>query len=172
MNSENRPAGSFETQLSAIYPRLWRYCLVLTKHKSDAEDLAQRAALQAIEKKSGYRDDNKMDRWLFRIAQRIWLNEVRARSVRQGQGLRPVEEFDLSDEKLGPEANIFLGEVLSAAMGLPQTQRTTLLLVYVDGQTYKEAAEILDIPVGTVMSRLSAARLRLNQIFAEESKNG
>lgn len=158
----------FEQRLSGVYPRLWRYCLVLTKHHSDAEDLAQRVTLQAIEKSATYRDYGKMDRWLFRIAQRMWLNEIRARAVRTGTGLRPVEDCDLQDEKPTAEANIFLAEVLSGIMTLPEEQRVTLLLVYAEGLSYKEAAETLEIPMGTIMSRLAAARKKLNQMFSED----
>lgn len=144
---------------------------MLTRHRADADDLAQRAVLKGLEKRASYQDDGKLDRWLFRIAQRTWLNEVRARAVRRGQGLLCVEETDIPDESPGPEANIFLGEVLSAVMALPEQQRITLLLVYVEGQTYSEAASILEIPVGTVMSRLAAARKKLGQNFTKDHKD-
>jgi len=81
--------------------------------------------------------------------------------VRLGNGVVLLDETELPTPAPGAEANIFAAEVLKGVMELPDAQRETLLLVYVEGFTYKEAAEILEIPIGTVMSRLAAARKKL-----------
>jgi RNA polymerase sigma-70 factor (ECF subfamily) len=98
---------------------------------------------------------------VFRIAQSIWFNQMRAEKVRRGGGLVPAEQADLLADGTDPESNTFLAQVLSQVMALPEAQRVTVLLVYVEGYPYKEAAEVLGIPIGTVMSRLAAARGRL-----------
>jgi RNA polymerase sigma-70 factor, ECF subfamily len=147
--------------LPALYPRLWRFCLVVTGKRQFAEDLAQATCLRALEKADLFEPGTHLDRWLFSMAQRIWLNELRSQAVRRGGGLVAVEEIEIEDKKPDPEANIFAREVLQALRGLPEVLRSTVLMVYGEGFSYREAAEILDIPVGTVMSRLAAARQKL-----------
>jgi len=102
-----------------------------------------------------------VDRWVFTICRNLWLNELRSRKVRVGNGCIPIDDENPLIEKDQSEANIFAGEVLSQVMALPDAQRETVLLVYIEGFAYKETAAILDIPIGTVMSRLSAARKAL-----------
>ena len=98
---------------------------------------------------------------MFTIAQRTWLNEMRSEAVRRGGGLITIDEIDLPDTKPDAETNLFARQVLIQIMGLPEAQRLTVMLVYVEGFSYKEASEILDIPVGTVMSRLATSREKL-----------
>lgn len=104
------------------------------------------------------------------MARRIWLNEIRADVVRRGNGLVPVEEMDLVAENLSADTNIFATEVFNAIGALPESQRETVMLVYVEGYAYKEAAEMLDIPIGTVMSRLAAVRKAIAVKFPEGTR--
>jgi len=151
----------------AIFPRLWRYCLVLTSNRDRANDLAQATCLRAIEKADQFQRGTHLDRWLFKIAQRVWLNELRADAVRRGGGMAPLDELDIPDTSPGAESNIFSRDVLVSVMGLPEAQRSVVLLVYVEGFKYREAAEVLEIPIGTVMSRLAAARAKITHHFAD-----
>ena len=146
-----------------VYPRIWRFALALSGDRSSADDLAQATAMRAIEHAGKFQAGTSLDRWLFTIARRIWLNEKRAESVRRAGGLVPVEDFELPDTGADTEENIFAREVFSQVMALPEAQRATVLLVYVEGNSYREASEILDIPIGTVMSRLAAARKAIQQ---------
>lgn len=98
---------------------------------------------------------------MFRVTHNLWINELRKTRVRTGGGLVPVEDTPLEDEKPSAEANIFTGEVLSAVNGLPEAQRACVMLAYVEGYSYADCAAILDVPIGTIMSRLSAARAKL-----------
>lgn len=95
------------------------------------------------------------------ILHSIWLNELRSRKVRQGQGLVDADAALVFDGLRAVEANIMAGQVLREVQGLPEAQRETVYLVYVEGMTYREAAEMLTVPIGTVMSRLAGARARL-----------
>ena len=104
------------------------------------------------------------------MCQRVWLNELRSRKVRTGAGVMPVEEMDLEDKSPGTEVNILARQVLSQVNNLPEAQRQSVLLVYVEGFSYKEAAEIMEIPVGTVMSRLAGARKKLNSLMADPAE--
>lgn len=143
----------------------------MTGQVADAQDLAQMAVARALDQAEKFDPDSHADRWVFRIAQRIWLNELRARAVRRGQGLHRVDELDLESRDPAVETNIFAREVLDAVMGLPEAQRATVLLVYVEEYAYREAAEILDIPIGTVMSRLAAARKSLKARLADAERS-
>ncbi|MEX0317731.1 RNA polymerase sigma factor [Ruegeria sp.] len=147
--------------IGTLYPRLWRFCLMQTGRRDRADDLAQMTCLRALEKHAGYQPGTHLDRWLIRMAHRLWLNELRATSVRTGGGLVALEDTELPDPRVNTETNIFARQVFSRIGELPESQRVTVLLVYVEGFAYKEAAEILNIPIGTVMSRLAAARKRI-----------
>lgn len=155
-------ANEVRAGISPLFPRLWRYCLVLTSNHDRANDLAQAACLRAIEKADQFVSGTTLDRWLFRIAQRIWFNQLRSEAVRRGNGLSTIDEIEISDPSSDPETNIYARQVLSSVMGLPEAQRLTVLLVYLEGYSYQEAADMLEIPIGTVMSRLSAARTKLS----------
>lgn len=148
--------------LPELYPRLWRFCIVVTGSKQFASDLAQTTCVRAIEKANLFILGTHLDRWLFTMAQRIWLNELRSQAIRRGGGLVSVEDVDIEDFAPNPESNIFASQVLKAVGALPEALRATVLMVYAEGFSYREAAEILDIPIGTVMSRLSAARQKLS----------
>jgi RNA polymerase sigma-70 factor, ECF subfamily len=161
--------------LDRLLPRLWRFCLVLSGNRGVADDLVQATCLRALEREDQFQPGTRLDRWLFRIAQTVWLNQLRAEKVRRGGGLVPVEHAGLIDAASDAEANLFANEVFSEVMALPEAQRAAVLLVYVEGYLYKEAAEHLDVPVGTVMSRLASARDRLSVLredFAERAVAG
>ena len=81
--------------------------------------------------------------------------------MREGGGLPAVEEWDCSDLRFSPESSMVSKDVISSVLSLPEAQRSVVGLVYIEGYSYREAASILDIPVGTVMSRLSVARRKL-----------
>lgn len=150
-----------------MYPRLWRFCLALTGSKDDAGEVAQATVVRALERANQYEAGTHLDRWLFVMARRIWLNELRRAKMREGRGLVPAEDAPLLGNHDDSETNIFVREVLSEMTRLPEAQRETVFLVYVEGFAYKEAAEMLEIPIGTVMSRLAAARKRLNERLME-----
>jgi RNA polymerase sigma-70 factor (ECF subfamily) len=147
--------------------RLWRYGLVLSSNRDTAEELVQATCVRALERAHQFQAGTRLDRWLISILHSIWLNEVRSRKVRQGQGLVDADAVLVFDGLRATEANIMAGQVLREVQGLPEAQRETVYLVYVEGMTYREAAEVLAVPIGTVMSRLSAARGRLAGLKAE-----
>lgn len=156
--------------LPGVYPRLWRYALALTARRDWADDLAQKTCLRALEKAALFDPATHLDRWVFRMAQRLWLNELRADRVRKGAGLVPVDEVDLPSGAPGVETNILAAEVLTRVRTLPEAQRAAVVLVYVEGYRYAEAAEILEVPVGTIMSRLSAARSKLADLAEDRAR--
>ena len=166
-----------ETEL----PALWRFALQLTRDKHDAEDLVQRTCVRAMEQSGQYNDSGKLKSWLFRIAHNIWKNELRSRAVRQKGDMLAVNPEGLEESELGrdtttPESRLEFQEVVGAVEALPEGQRLVTQLVCVSGFSYSETAEILDIAVGTVMSRLARARVAIGEQFiddkpAEKSQN-
>ena len=153
--------AAIDAALLTHHKDLWRFALGLSGRRDVADDLTQATAIRAIERASSLTDHRNLRAWLLTICRSIWLNEIRANAIRTAQSLGVGEgEVDIA----GPddtEMNIFAREVLSEVMGLPEAQREIVLLVYVLGYKYREAAEMLEVPIGTVMSRLSVARTRL-----------
>ncbi|WP_299850681.1 RNA polymerase sigma factor [uncultured Roseovarius sp.] len=153
--------------LPECFPRLWRFCLSLTGRRDAADDLAQMTCARAIEKAQHFEPGTHLDRWLFVMARRLWLNELRRDSIRGSAGFVSADEIEISDNSAPMETNIFARQVLSELNRLPEAQRVAALLVFVEGCKYAEAAEILEIPIGTVMSRISAARVTLARRVAQ-----
>ena len=153
--------------LAAVLPRLWRYGLVLSGNRDTAEELVQATCVRALERSSQFTPGTRLDRWLVAILHSIWLNDIRARKVRQGQGLVDADSALIFDGIRDIETNILAGQVLRQVQDLPEVQRETVYLVYVEGLTYREAADVLAVPIGTVMSRLAAARSKLAGLATE-----
>jgi RNA polymerase sigma-70 factor, ECF subfamily len=159
----NPVSNRFGDQLIAVLPRLRRFARGLTGSAVDADDLVQAACERALARQHQFQEGTRFDSWMFRIVQTIWIDQIRSRDVR-----KEVDEF--AEERLGSdesvrsvEGRLALDEVRRAFDRLPADQRTVLLLVTVDGLSYKEAAEVIRVPVGTIMSRLARARIALQQ---------
>jgi RNA polymerase sigma-70 factor, ECF subfamily len=150
--------------LAGQLTRLWRYGLVLSGRRDVAEDLVQATCLRALERAHQFEAGSRLDRWLFSILHSIWLNEIRSRKVRQGEGLVDAEAFLTFDGAEQVESSVLTSQVLREVQALPEVQREAVFLVYVEGLAYREAAELLQVPIGTIMSRLAAARLTLGKL--------
>jgi RNA polymerase sigma-70 factor (ECF subfamily) len=163
------PSGRDEIDagLAQHLPRLWRYGLVLSGNRDVAEDLVQATCLRALERSHQFAPGTRLDRWLFSILRSIWLNEVRARRIRQGHGFVDAETALTVDLREEVETNILAAQVLREVQALPEAQREAVFVVYVEGLKYREAAELLDVPIGTIMSRLAAARATLGRLKLE-----
>lgn len=141
---------------------LRRFCLSLTGAAADADDLLQSTVERMLEK--GMPEDAHTARWVYRVCKNIWIDELRARQVRQRhatsvQADEDVEQSPSAEARAGGEQH--LATVNDALMRLPPEQRLALMLVAVDGKSYAEAADILQVPVGTIMSRIARARKHL-----------
>ncbi len=145
-----------------LLPRLRRFALTLTRHQDDGDDLVQATVERALARLSGWKEDTRLDSWMFKIMQNLWIDQVRARRTRGAEALEEeLYELASSDGRAVVDARLTLQATLKAVMQLPEDQRAVLLLVVVEGLSYKEAADVLGVPLGTVMSRLSRARLAL-----------
>lgn len=158
--------SEFRRRLVELLPRLMRFARVLTGSRDEAEDLTQAACERALARIGQWQPDTRLDSWMFRIMQTVWLNDLRSRRVRD----RHRTQLSLSDAaQVAPsaEGRLMLSEVAAKVMALPPDQRLVLMLVTVEGLSYREAAEVADIPIGTVMSRLARARLGLMRALGE-----
>ncbi len=152
---------SFSDQLIAVLPRLRRFARGLAGSAAEADDLVQAACERALTRAHQFQEGTRFDSWMFRIVQTIWIDLIRARGVRQEGGEDEGMNVGTDESVRRAEARLALGEVHEALRQIPVDQRSALLLVTVDGLSYKEAAEIADVPVGTIMSRLARARVAL-----------
>jgi RNA polymerase sigma factor (sigma-70 family) len=155
--------------LEPCLARLWRYALTLSRASDVAEDLVQATCLRAIERADQFVPGTRVDRWLLAILRSIWLNEVRARRIREGGGFVAAEDVLTSDGAHEIEMKTTASAVIKAIGQLPEAQRETVLLVYGEGYSYSEAAAVLTVPIGTVMSRLAAARATLAKFDSSQS---
>ena len=154
---------SFREQMIAFLPRLSAFALSLTGNADQRDDLVQETCSRALARRDQWQPGTRLDSWMFRIAQNLWLDRKRAeRSRGEPIDLDMVVDLTDSDGRTITENRLALGEVLRGLDQLSPEHRVLIGLVCVDGMTYKEAAEILEVPLGTVMSRLARARLALH----------
>jgi RNA polymerase sigma-70 factor, ECF subfamily len=163
-----------QRELPQLLPRLWRFALRLTQHEADAQDLVQRCYLRALERRHQWQSGTSLVSWLFTITHSIWINELRSAQRRREGSLTSEESFeDYEDTSRSgdPEYQLLCKQVVQSVQALPEAQRVVMILIAVEGLSYREAADALDIPMGTIMSRLARARLTLGQQFLDR-KNG
>ena len=145
-----------------LLPRLRRLGRVLARDGADADDLVQLTLERALARRAQWRPGTSLASWMFRIMKNAWIDESRSRTRRGGVFL-PQEAGegvgDTGAEAL--DARLALGEVERALARLPDEQRAAVALVLVEGLSYQEAAQVLEIPAGTLTSRLVRGRLAL-----------
>ena len=158
---------TLKQDLIALLPRLRRFAFTIARSAADADDLVQEACIRALTRQDQWNPAQPLDRWVFRILRNVWIDEVRKRQVRTGQGQIPAEDAsELISVDTG-EARFAERELHKKITEMPDELGLVVLVVSVEGYSYKEAAELLDIPVGTVMSRLHRARKQLAQDMVE-----
>lgn len=156
-------------QMTALLPRLRRFAASLTGNMPDADDLVQDTVERALRNLHRWKPGTRLDSWMYRIAQNIWIDAVRARRVRAAVNANPPEEALAFDGARAAEAKLSFADTCRALGELPEEQRAVVALVLIEGLAYREAAEILEIPIGTVTSRLARARETLTaRVFGTE----
>lgn len=151
------------TQLIELLPRLRRFARTLTRHYADADDLVQIAIERALTRYMQWDPQSRLDSWLFSIIRNAWIDEVRQRQ-RRGQHV-DFEELGDSVVDAAPDSRIDMLSVQQAMAMLPEDQRIAVSLVLVEGLSYKEAAQVMDIPIGTLTSRLARGRDALQKLL-------
>jgi RNA polymerase sigma-70 factor (ECF subfamily) len=151
-----------------MLPRLWAFALRLCGNRHDAEDVVQRACVRGLERAHQLQPGTAPLSWMFSIVHSTWINELRARNVRSRSSMQWDDDFLQTVPDPGartPEENLLNAEIIEAVERLPEAQRIVMLIVAIEGLSYAEAAEVLDVPIGTVMSRLSRARQTIGAQF-------
>lgn len=158
----------FEDGLLALLPRLRRFAAGLTRSLPEADDLCQTAIERALRSRAQWRSGTRLDSWMYQIMRNLWIDEGRAAARRR-------QTFVDADQGLGvgasggQEERAELTDVDRALAKLPDEQREAVLLVMVEGYSYKEAAEIVGCPVGTLNSRLVRGRDALLALLGENA---
>ncbi len=153
-----------------MLPRLRRFARVITRNLQDADDLVQVAVEKALIRAEQWRPGSRMDSWMFGIMKNAWIDEIRAR--RRRERVHAPEEAGADIGDASAEARDIALSVQAAMARLPEEQRMAIALVLVEGFSYKDAAETLAIPIGTLTSRLARGREALQAILGDSGKAG
>jgi RNA polymerase sigma factor, sigma-70 family len=162
------PSMTFDAELAVVWPRLRRFAHALARNPADADDLAQMAAEKAFKSFNQFQPGTRFDYWMFRICRTVWIDMTRS-GTRRAAHEAPAEagEGIGFDPRPATEAAIDLKSAMAAMQRLPEDQREVVALILVDGFGYREAAEILHQPIGTVSSRLARGRQALLVMLGE-----
>ncbi|WP_228257296.1 RNA polymerase sigma factor [Marinobacter sp. NP-4(2019)] len=156
---------AMQQEITELLPRLRRFAYSLTGSMADADDLLQNTVERLLTR--GTPDDADLTKWAFRVCRNVWIDECRARKVRR----EAAEHPELSDGQVvngehQTTKSIEWNRVDAAMARLPEDQRQIISLVAIQGMPYKIVAEILEVPSGTVMSRLARARAALSEALS------
>jgi RNA polymerase sigma-70 factor (ECF subfamily) len=159
-----RTCDDIRLHMVSFLPRLRRFAHSLTRDQERSEDLVQETCVRALARLDQWRPDTRLDSWMYRIALNLWIDQVRAEIVK-GEVIDIAAAGDISgcDGRVVTESRLSLLELRKQIALLPADQRALLGLVCMDGLSYKEAAQALESPEGTIMSRLARARRALNE---------
>ncbi len=158
----------FRTQLQDCLPDLWRYAYALTRDRTMADDLVQDCAERALRKRDLWKQTGALKPWLMKMLLNLYRNQLRTQSRRP----QLVAMDDMHHDPAAPDAldqKLALSQTARAMKKLPDDQREALLLVVLGGVSYKQAAAALNVPLGTLMSRLGRARAKLRELMADAS---
>jgi RNA polymerase sigma-70 factor, ECF subfamily len=157
---------SFQQELVALLPRLRRFARNLTRSPHDADDMVQIALERAITRSDQRQPDQRLDGWMFKIVRNAWIDEVRSRARRDKIFVEEQAGEHVGSETIEKEATLM--SVQAAMLHLPEEQRMAVSLVLIEGLPYKEAAAVLEVPIGTLTSRLARGREALQALLGEE----
>lgn len=165
MNTSETPENVQE-QIVSLVPRLRRFARNLTRNQHDADDVVQIALERALTRLDQWHSDARLDSWLFRIVRNAWIDEVRSRGRRAKIFLAEEAGQQVGIDTLQQETDLM--SVQAAMARLPEDQRAAVSLVLVEGLPYQEAANVLEIPIGTLTSRLARGRDALQALLEAE----
>lgn len=156
------------SRIEACIPALRRYATALLRDRQEADDLVHDCLIRALDKLHTRRDDGEVRPWLFAIMHNLFVSQRRRAAARPDS-----EALDETSDTLGStqgqqESKLRWQELIRELNRLPDEQRAVILLISVEDLSYAEAARVLGIPIGTVMSRLARGRERLRRVAHDE----
>ena len=153
---------AFEHELTELLPRLRRFAHALSRNGADADDLTQATVERAIRSREQWEPGTKLDSWLYRIMRNLWIDTVRARSRKEKHEAPEEEALTVGqDPREAIETSLELRRAMAAMEQRPDEQREVVALILIEGFGYREVSELLDLPIGTVSSRLVRGRTAL-----------
>ena len=161
---------SFQTELVGLLPRLRRFARVLASSDADAQDLVQATVERALVKRGSWSPGTRLDSWTFTIMRRLFIDDGRSRT-RWSRIVSPADDATVAVADAGQSSEALRADALAvqtAIRDLPDDQRMAVALVLIDGLSYAEAAVVMDVPVGTLTSRLVRGRQTVIQTLAEQ----
>ena len=162
-------SNSFEEQLGALLPRLRRFAHALSGDAADADDLTQGTVERALRSSAQWQPGTRLDSWTYRIMRNLWIDTARARSRKVKMEAPPEEAEGVGeDPRASMDAALDLKRMMAAMERLPDEQREVVALILIEGFGYREVCEMLDLPMGTVSSRLVRGRTRLLSMVGEQ----
>ena len=158
--------SQIRSDIIALLPRLRRFACSLTGQVADADDIVQIAIERALGRLDQFQAGTRLDAWLFSIVRNAWIDEARSRA-RRGRTFLAAElgEGVGEDGENAMHARLEAQDVWKAMQQLPHEQREAIALVCVEGLAYREAADVLGVPIGTVTSRLARGREALQSLL-------
>jgi len=162
-------SADLENDIAALLPRLRRFARSITFHREDADDVVQIAVERALSRTEQWQPGTRLDSWMFRIVKNAWIDEVRSRARRDQLFAAEEEGEHVGDDTAAAHQQRMAIE--KAMSLLSEDHRMVIGLVLVDGLPYREAAEVLDIPMGTLTSRLARAREALQELLSDRTRN-
>lgn len=153
---------AFERELTELLPRLRRFAHALSRNAADADDLTQATVERALRSRDQWQPGTRLDSWLYRIMRNLWIDTARARTRKERH--EAPEEAAIAvgvDPRDAMDASLELTRAMAAMEQLPDEQREVVALILVEGFGYREVSEMLDLPIGTVSSRLVRGRTAL-----------
>lgn len=158
-------SDGFDSELTQLLPRLRRFAHALSRNASDADDLTQSTVERALRSRDQWTPGTRLDSWLYRIMRNLWIDTIRVRDRKQGREAPEEEARAIADPRGAIETSLELRRAMDAMQRLPDEQREVVALILVEGFGYREVSEMLDLPIGTVSSRLVRGRTALLQML-------
>jgi RNA polymerase sigma-70 factor (ECF subfamily) len=153
---------AFERELTELLPRLRRFAHTLSRNGADADDLTQATLERALRSREQWQAGSRLDSWLYRIMRNLWIDTVRARTRKEKVEAPEEEAQSIGDDPRDSiESSLELKRAMAAMDRLPEDQREVVALILIEGFGYREVSEMLDLPIGTVSSRLVRGRTAL-----------
>jgi RNA polymerase sigma factor (sigma-70 family) len=161
---------TFENELAQLLPRLRRFAHALSRNSADADDLAQATIERGLRSREQWMSGTRLDSWLYRIMRNLWIDTVRARGRKEKHEAPEEAAKDIGEDPHDAmDVSMELQRAMSAMERLPDEQREVVALILIEGFGYREVSEMLELPIGTVSSRLVRGRTALLKILGRNA---
>jgi RNA polymerase sigma-70 factor (ECF subfamily) len=156
----------------ALLPKLKAHALYLTRSGDKADDLLQRTCLRALSRSHQWQVGTRLDRWVAKIMESIWFNELRQQRQRQEQELPEPDQVVASGFESHVQAQLMISDIRRACAKLSDEDFVLVTKIHAYGYTYREIADELGVPIGTILSRVSRAKAVIKRAIEELPREG